>query len=142
MMVTELKGPKALKALNAYCALLWGLKMIPQYIQYDFEDFFAMIADFPDDQKRIVFKEAAMMVELQEDELKSLVSFVKDPNGVPYSAENINNLKPTDLLDIVVAVCMEISSWEIDLVSESEKKKSKSSQLTSDQPLQSTPKHH
>ena len=127
-----MKGPKALKALNAYCALLWGLKMVPQYRSISFEDFFGMIADMPLDKRKTVMKEAAMIVELQDDEVSSMACFVKDSNGVPYGAENIHNLKATELVDIIVAVCMEISSWEIDLVSESEKKKSKNSVLTSE----------
>jgi hypothetical protein len=122
MKVLELKGYKSLKALNVFHALMLGLKMLPAYIGESYEDFFARVqAMTPEDQEKII-REAALFVNVEPDELGALVSFVADKNGIPYGPENIKNLGPADLHEIIVAVCVEISKIKINFVSESEKK--------------------
>jgi hypothetical protein len=81
-----------------------------------------------EDQEKLI-REAVMFVELQKEEVEALVCFCADKNGVPFSAENIKSLGPQDLVEIVVAVCLEISKIKINFVSESEKKNSKTSPL-------------
>ncbi len=120
--VLELRGYKSLKALQAFHTLLLGLKMLPAYMGETYEDFYDRVSKMPaSDQEKLV-REAALFVELTKEELDSLVAFSADRNGVPYSAENMKNLGPKELHEIVVAVCMEISKIKIDLVSESQKK--------------------
>jgi len=127
--VLELKGYKSLKALNAFNALLLGIKMLPSYIHETYEEFYARISALPDEGKEKILRESAMFIELQKDEVEALICFCTDANGVPYGPENLKNLNPKEILDIIVAVCMEISKFKIDLVSEDKKKKSKISQL-------------
>ncbi len=122
MKVLALRGYKSLKALNAFHALMLGLKMLPAYMGETYEDFFSRVQEMPLRDQENLIREAASFVELQKDELEALLSFVADPNGVPYSAENVKNLGPKELLDGVVAVCVEISKMKINLVSEAEKK--------------------
>lgn len=122
--VTPLKGYKSLKALNAFHALMLGLKMLPSYMGETYEDFYAKVALMDLDSQEKLIKEAALFVELQQDEVSALMSFATDANGVPYSPENMKNLKPDELINIIVAVCLEISKIKIDFVSESEKKNS------------------
>jgi len=122
MKILELKGYKSLRAFNAFHALLLGLKMLPQYLSESYEDFYARVADMPDEDKRKVLREAAMFVELQKDEVEAIVSFVCDPNGVPYGASNINNLSPDQLVEMITEVCLQMTKFKIDMVSESEKK--------------------
>lgn len=122
MKVNELRGYKSLRAFNAFNALLLGLKMLPAYQLESYEDFYARIEEMPaPDQEKLV-REAAHFVELQKDEVEALLCFACDPNGVPYTAENVKNLGPKELIDAIVAVCMKIAEIKIDLVSDGEKK--------------------
>lgn len=120
--VQELKGFKSLKALNAFHALLLGLKMLPAYMSETYEEFFAKVDQLPQDKQESLLREAAMFVELQKDEVEALASFALDPNGVPYSSENLKSLGPDKLIEIIVAVCMKIAEIKITLVTDSEKK--------------------
>ncbi len=128
MRVAEIKGFKSLKALNAFHALMLGLKMMPSYMSEGYESFFARIDAMPAADQEKMIREAVLFVELQKDEVEALASFCLDVNGVPYSVQNINNLSPADLIEIIVAVCKEISKIQINFVSDAEKKKLKISQ--------------
>ncbi len=122
MRVLELRGYKSLRALNAFHALMLGLKMLPAYMGESYEDFYARISEMPEADQEKMIREAALFVELQKDELEALVSFGADSNGIPFTAENVKNLGPKDLVELVVAVCVEISRIRIGIVSEAEKK--------------------
>lgn len=120
--VLPLKGYKSLKALNAFHALLLGLKMLPSYLAESYESFYESFKDKTDDEKEKLIREAALFVQLQQDEVEALVAFTTDRNGIPYSAANVNNLSVDELHEIIVAVCMEIGKIKIDILTESEKK--------------------
>lgn len=122
--VAPLKGYKSLKALQAFHTLMLGLKMLPMYMDTSYEDFYAAVEKRPLDEQEKLIKEAALFVHLEEDEIKSMMTFAADKNGVPYSSENLKNLSPDEVINIIVAVCLEISKIKIDFVSDSEKKKS------------------
>jgi len=130
MKILPLKGLKSLRALNAFHALLLGLKMLPQYIQEDYEGFYEAFKDKTDSEKETFLREAAVFVQLAEDEVQALVTFATDPNGVPYGESNIKNLSVDQLHEIIVAVCMEIGKIKIELLTDEEKKKLKNSQST------------
>jgi len=130
MKVLELKGYKSLKALNAFHALLLGLKMLPMYISISYENFYEVFKEKTRDEKETFLREAAVFVQLEQDEVEALISFCCDANGVPYSATNIKNLTPDQIHEIIVAVCMAIGDININLVSEGEKKNSATSVLT------------
>lgn len=122
MKVLELKGYKSLRALNAFSALMLGLKMLPAYMSESYEDFMSRVSVMsPPDQEKLI-REAAVFVELQKEEVEALVSFCSDPNGVPYSPANMGNLSAKDLHEVIVAVCKEIAKIRIDLVGDHEKK--------------------
>lgn len=120
--VLELKGFKSLKALNAFHALMLGVKMLPSYMSESYEDFFKKVSLMSPRDQETVIREAALFVELQRDEVEALVGFCADANGVPYSAENLKSLKPDELINIIVAVCLELAKIKINLVTEAEKK--------------------
>ena len=120
--VRELKGVKSLNAMNAFSSLLLGLKMLPAYAGTSYEDFYeAMQKMEPADQRKLI-REAALFVRLEKDEVEALLSFAEDANKVPYSAENIGNLGPDEIIDVIEAVCMEFAKIKVNLVSDSEKK--------------------
>ncbi len=122
MKVLPLKGYKSLRALNAFHALLLGLKMLPAYITIAYETFYASFAEKTDAEKEKLLREAVVFVQLAQDEVEALLSFATDPNGVPYSAVNLKDLSIDALHETITAVCMEIGRIKIDLVSEEEKK--------------------
>lgn len=118
-----LVGMKSLRALNAFHTLLLGLKMLPAYFQLDYVTFFESFEEKTEAQKETLLREAAAFVQLSDDEVHALVSFSTDVNGVAYGPSNVANLKPDELFEVIVAVCMEIGRIKIDLVSAAEKKK-------------------
>lgn len=124
MKLLPLVGYKSLRAMNAFHALLLGLKMLPAYIETRYEEFFSAFQGRTDGEKESMVREAVAFVELQQDEVEALVSFAADKNGVPFGPANIRNLGPGELHEIIVAVCMEIGRIRITLVSEEEKKSS------------------
>ena len=136
--VRELRGVKSLNAMNAFSALMLGLKMLPAYQGLAFEEFYEAVQKMPPADQRKLIREAAMFVKLEQDELNDLCSFACDANGVPYSTENIGNLGPGDIIDVIEAVCMEFAKIKVNLVSETEKKKSKTSRLTAGGSTRST----
>lgn len=123
MKVQKLKGYKSLKALYAYSALLLGLKMLPAYGLEQYEDFLDRIQMMPESDQRKMFKEAAVFVELPEDQVRSMSAFCLDPNGVPYANEQFDSLDPKIIVEIIVSVSMEIAKFKIDFTTEDEKKK-------------------
>lgn len=123
MQVLPLKGFKSLRALNAFHSLLLGLKMLPAYMLIPYEKFYAEFAAKTEGEKETLVREAALFVQLEEDEVGALLSFTADANGIPYSAINLRDLKPDAIHEMIVAVCMEIGRIKITLVSEDEKKK-------------------
>ncbi len=122
--ILPLIGYKSLRALNAFHALLLGLKMLPAYQMVGYETFYASFTDRTDEDKEKLLREAVVFVQLQQDEVEAVISFASDKNGVPYTAVNLKNLGAGELHEIIVAVCMEIGRIKVDLVSETEKKKS------------------
>ena len=122
MKVLPLKGYKSLKALNAFNALLLGLKMLPVNLDKNYVDFFEAFKHKSDTEKEDAVRQAVAFVPLNDDEIDALVSFTTDRNGVPYGKVNVSNLGVAELHEIIVAVCMEIGRIKIDLVTEEEKK--------------------
>lgn len=125
LKVLELRGYKSLKALYSFHALMLGLKMLPAYMHEDYEPFFNRVQDMKPAEQEKMIREAAVHVPLDNEELEALICFCCDPNGIPYTATNIQNLGPKELHEVIVAVCKEIAKIKIDLVSDTEKKKSK-----------------
>lgn len=130
MKILPLRGHASLRALNVFHMLMMGLKMTPSYMAWSYEDFFEMIQKCPPEKQKTFIREAANLVAIEEDELKAVISFACDANGVPYGAANLKNLEPAQLVDIVTEVCFEISQMRIDLVTKSEKKNSENSAST------------
>lgn len=130
MKVLEIKGYQSLRAFQAYNTLMLGLKMLPAYMTESYESFYTRLTELPFDLQERMIREAAFFVELRKEEVEALVCFCTDKNGIPYSALNMSNLGPKELIEAIVCVCTEISKFKIDLVSEDEKKKYRSSLST------------
>jgi hypothetical protein len=120
--VLELKGYHSLRALNAFSALMLGIKMLPQYMGEDYDSFMDRVKEMPKEKQRELFKTAARHIELEKGEVEALLCFCTDPNGIPYKAENLGNLNPEKIVDIIVEVCLKIAEIKVDMVTDSEKK--------------------
>jgi len=123
MKILPLKGYNSLKALNSFHTLLLGLKMLPAYIMEDYETFFKSFNEKSEEVKEKLVREAVLFVQLQEEEVESLVGFATDKNGIPYSKANMKNLGPGELHEIITQVCMEIGKIKISILTNDEKKK-------------------
>ena len=126
--IAPLIGYKSLKALQAFHTLMLGLKMLPMYMDKGYEEFYEGVSKTSESEQEKLIREAALFVPLEKEEVQSLMGFALDPNGVPYSPENLKSLEPDKIINILVAVCLEISKIKIDFVTESEKKNLKISQ--------------
>lgn len=120
--VLELKGFKSYRALCAFHTLMLGLKMLPDYMNEGYEEFYDRLSKMPAEDQKKMIDEAVKLVPLDSEEVEALMSFACDNNGVPYSKVNIDNLNPLQINENLSAVCVEISKIKIDFVSESEKK--------------------
>lgn len=120
--VLPLVDVKSFRAFNAYHKLMLGMKMLPAYMLKTYEEFLTAVQALAESDQIKIFREAAMFVDLNYDEIGALVCFCTDKNGVPYTSENLKNIGPAEMVEIVVAVCLEISKIKVDFVSEAEKK--------------------
>lgn len=121
--VDPIRGFKSLRAINVFSTLMLGLKMVPEFVVEEHDDFLERVHNLPEDEKRRLFKRAVEIVELERGEVAACLSFVRDPNGVPYSSLNMDNLSHTEIINAVTEVCMEISRMEVSSLTEDEKKK-------------------
>ena len=118
-----LKDVKSIRALNAYCALMLGMKMIPGNAHLGFEEFLGIVEEFTPEEKLKLLVNAAKIVELQPEEIKALVCFCTDRNGVPYTSENVKSLSMSELIEVIVTVCYEVmTNINVDLITKDEKK--------------------
>lgn len=122
MKVLPLRGLNSMRALNAFYALMLGLKMLPMYMEEELEPFMARIQAMSEKDQEKMIREAALLVPPDHDELRALLRFCTDANGVEFSDQNINNLNPGEIHECIVAVCKEIAKIKIDMIGESEKK--------------------
>ena len=117
------EGPTSYRVYNAYCSLVLGLHYMPINTngqQYD--EFLETVEAMPPEDQEKCFRQAARLTNLEKDDLLAMLSFCVDPNGVPYGPVNVKNLNPKMIVEMIVAVCMQIAGMRIDLVSEAEKK--------------------
>lgn len=125
MKVSTIAGPEGMKALTAFNALLFAYKGLPAYVHVPYVEFFESFKHKTDSEKETILREALSFYSLEHDEIRAIVSFGHDKNGIAYGETNVKNLSVEELFEIIIAVCMEIGKIHIDIVSEEEKKKLK-----------------
>lgn len=111
----DLRGIKSLWAFQTMHTLLLGCYMIPMFSEKKetFEEFLERFEKGTEEEQRNTLKRAICLVELKKDEILAVCGFAKDKNGIPYTAENINNLTFAEIADIVVDVCCEIAKIKV-----------------------------
>jgi hypothetical protein len=118
----ELKGVKSLRALNVFQQLMLGVKMLPEFADEEFEKFYVRVQGLPEKEQEKLIRTAIHFVPVEAEDLQALFTFCADPNGVPFSSENIKNLAPGEMIEMIVGVCKEIAKVKIYFLSEDEKK--------------------
>lgn len=117
-----LKGLKSYFALQAYAKIMLGLKMLPAYGKYHYTEFFEMVEAMPARDQEAIIREAVLLVDLEDFEIEALSRFCVDSNGVPYSKENLKNLDPNEIFEILITVCLEVAKIKPRLTTDEEKK--------------------
>jgi len=120
--IREFKGYEGFRAMQTFCKLVLGLKMIPQYSSFEYLDFLSVIHEMTENDTRLVLREAILLVDLTEDECLSLCVFGSDINGVPYGKVNIKNLTIADSVNVMIEVCLKLSEIKIDALTDDQKK--------------------
>ena len=136
MKVSELKGYKSMGALNAFNALLLGLKMLPMHALTPYEKFHEDFKTMDDAEKESMIRQAIAFVQLEQVEVEALVTFCSDKNGVPYNSASLKSMDLKTIHEVITAVCMKVGEIKIDLLSEQEKKKYQTFQSISEAPSQ------
>ena len=116
----EFKGIDGAKAYHSALALVRSLYYIPKELDgvIIFHETFKEMSDWFDgldnENKRkylrIAVEDGAM---LEEKEIESLFKFAKDENGVPLGKENINNLNPFEIHDLILDIACEILKTKV-----------------------------
>lgn len=117
-----LKGTKALRTINVLSKLILGLKMQPAFLMVDLHEFYESFRTMTEVEKEKKLRLAIAFVDLTPEEVETMISFACDSNGIPYGPSNQGNLKPQELFEIILAVCLEIARIDIDLLKPQEKK--------------------
>lgn len=124
IQVSPLKGADSLAALNVFSNLLFFYRAFDEKNPTKtIEEYYANFLHISDEDKEIILRKALFLVALDVNELYSVLKFTRDGNGASIGRSNINNLSPSEIIDRVVAVMLEIGKININLVGESLKKK-------------------
>lgn len=87
--------------------------------------FFEALKDCDELTRETILREALALVELDPDEVESILSFTTDSNGVPISRANIKNLPPDEIFERLLAVLLEVGKIRITLLTKEEKERIK-----------------
>lgn len=122
MKTRPLVGFKSLKALNVFSTLMMGLKMLPAYRAESYEAFLERVHAMPPEDQEKMIRQAAVFVDLEQEEVEALACFAEDANGIAFGPANLKTMGPVEIVDLIVLVCMEIAKIKVDFISEDEKK--------------------
>lgn len=123
MKIKEFLGYDGFRAMQTFCKLVLGLKMLPMYEDIEYQDFLNIIHKMDEPDKRKVLRDGFLLVDLSDDEVLSLCSFAYDKNGVPISKNSFKSLTIPEIIDIQIEVCLKLSEIKVDSVTEDQKKK-------------------
>lgn len=122
MKCGELRGHSSYYAQMAFIKLMVGLFYAVPHRHESIESFLLAIDAMNEKEQERAVREAVMLVELEENEVMNLIKFCSDKNGVPYTKENLKNLTPTEIREIIFTVCLEVAKIRIDFATDTEKK--------------------
>ena len=116
----EFKGIEGVRAYHVALSIIRSLYYLPKEIdgQIIFHDTFEKMSNWFDEldeeNKRKFLK---IGVEngavLEQEEIYSMLKFAKDENGVQFGKENINNLSPFAINDLILEVAFELAKQKV-----------------------------
>lgn len=110
----DLRGLKSPAGFQVLYTLLIGFYSIPTFEKNtDFNEFIKEFEKMPREQRREILMKSACITPLKEEEYLNVLCFCKDPNGIPYGKENVNNLKYDEIIELVVEVCLAYSDCRV-----------------------------
>lgn len=107
--VKELLGYRSVLAYNAFYSLLLGLAVEQAHLGQSIETTFAKFEALPPKGKEEQLKHALKLVALSKDDTLNLLAFAVDANGIPYDQKKMDHMGPQDILQALLAVCMEFA---------------------------------
>lgn len=122
LKVLPLEGLKSLRAFNVFHTLLLGYKMLPSKLNMTYEAFIEEFDSSTEEEKAKILREATALVPIEQEELDALTCFCHDVNDIPFTKVNTAKMNPAQLVDVVVAVCLEISKIKLYSITENVKK--------------------
>lgn len=110
----DLRGLKSPAGFQVLYTLLIGYYSVPTFeAQADFEDFIKSFEKMPREERESILKKSVCITPLKEEEYMNVLCFCKDPNGIPYSRENVENLTYDEIMELVVEVCLAYSDCKV-----------------------------
>lgn len=110
----DLRGLKSPAGFQVLFTLLLGYYSVPVFGKKKaLDDFIKEFEQMPREKKRDVLAKAISITPLKEEEYLNVLYFAKDENGIPYSSENVENLKYDEIMEIVIEVCLAYSDCKV-----------------------------
>ncbi len=107
--VKELRGLKSVWALNALATLIYGLGTEQACLGQDYETTAAKFEALPDEEKEKQLRHALEIVNLTSADMMNLLEFAIDANGVPYAQKKLEKMGPHEIVEAMLAVCLELA---------------------------------
>jgi len=107
---TEFKGIKGAKAYHSALSLVRSLWYIPKDVDHKtFKEMSDWFDSLNDEERRKYLKLAVEDgAKLEDKEIAEMLAFASDSNGIPICKENINNLSPFEIHDLILDVACNI----------------------------------
>lgn len=110
----DLKGLKSPAGFQVLYTLLIGFYSVPAFgASTSFDEFVKDFEKMPREDRRNILAKAICITPLNESEYMNVMCFAKDANGIPYSKENVENLEYSEIMEIVVDVCLAYSDCKV-----------------------------
>jgi hypothetical protein len=111
--VKELKGFRALNAVNIYVKLVWGLGLTYFNTAASFEDFLKEFDGYDLERKQFLLKWACLAIPLDDEEKEGLTRLAVDEDGVAYEKPSTAGMSASEVVEIMYAVVMKISELKL-----------------------------
>ena len=109
IQVKELRGLKSVYAVNALSNLVYGLAIEQAHLGQDIEETFAKFEQLDEKGQREQLKHALRIVNLSEEDMLNLLSFVLDVNGIPFDRARAGKMQPTEIMDAMLEVACKVA---------------------------------
>ncbi len=110
----DLRGLKSPAGFQVLYTLLIGYYTVPTFdAKTDFNEFIKDFEAMPRERKKEVLKKAVCIVPLKEEEYLNVLYFAKDENGIHYTKENVDNLSYSEIMELVVEVCLAFAECKV-----------------------------